>query len=91
MKDSLKNYTVEELNKSLEDISKYPVTELKSRLMAEIKNRRKKDKFKEYIIKNTTRRDGIAIYKCHFTGLSFSWEDSDSHFDYLIEKKIITL
>lgn len=44
----------------------------------------------EYILNHTDRDDGYAsIYKCKITGLHFSWEDSEMHFNYLIRKKLI--
>ena len=44
----------------------------------------------EYIRNYTTKWAGVdSIYTCNITGLSFSWEDSDMHFNYLKRKNLI--
>ena len=46
--------------------------------------------FIDYIVKHTKKQAGVSsIYKCKITGLSFSWEDSNMHFNYLIKNNLI--
>jgi len=48
--------------------------------------------FKHYILNHTNKRGGAAsIYECKITGMSFSWEDSGMHFNYLIKNNYIKL
>lgn len=47
--------------------------------------------FKEYLSKYTTRsHEGISItWKCHLSNQVFTWENSDRHFEWLKERKLI--
>ena len=46
--------------------------------------------FINYIVNHTNKRAGVSsIYECKITGVSFSWEDSDMHFNYLKRKNLI--
>ena len=50
----------------------------------------KKTNFIDYIVNHTNKRPGnSSIYECKISGLHFSWEDSDMHFNYLIKNNLI--
>ena len=46
--------------------------------------------FIDYIVNKTEKQPGVAsIYKCKITGFHFSWEDSNMHYNYLIENNLL--